>query len=112
MVDVRAGLDEGDRPVVDVAIEEVDLLAALRPDEIVRDGFVVVQKVILDDVALVAQAKNEILVPESGRSTSSGARESAACRSAPWAWERHRRIPGAACRLRRRRERLSSIDLR
>ena len=82
-VGVGSGLHEGDRPVVDIAAQQVDLLPAVRPDKIVGDGFIVVQEVVLDDVALVAEAENEVLCARNGRSTSSGARESAASRSAP-----------------------------
>ena len=50
---VGAGLDERDLPVVDIAIQKLDFPATLRPDEVVGDGLVVAEEVVLDDVALV-----------------------------------------------------------
>ena len=91
MVAVDTGLHERDRPVVNVAIDEFDLLAALRPDEIVRDGLIVLQEVILDHVTFVAKTKNEILVAEVGVVLHQVPEDRPRARSAPWASGRHRR---------------------
>src|SRR5262245_17436627 len=61
-----AGVDERDVPVVDVAVEQAELLAALGEDEVVGDALVVVEEVVLDGVGLVAQAEDEVLVPVVG----------------------------------------------
>ena len=47
-----------------VAGEKLDVRAALRENEIVRERLVVVEEVLLDHVALVAEADDEIVVPE------------------------------------------------
>ena len=64
--DVRrqAGIDEGDLPVVDVASDQLDLPPPLREDEIVGDGLVVLEEVLLDGVGAVSEAEDELLVPE------------------------------------------------
>ena len=64
LADVRreARLDERDLPVVDVAAEQFELLAAFRQDEVVRQALAVVEEVILDDIAAIAQADDEIVV--------------------------------------------------
>ena len=47
---------------MDIAIEELKVLSALREDEVVGKAFAVVQEVILDDIAAVTEAENEIAV--------------------------------------------------
>src|SRR5277367_4651043 len=42
----------------------MDFLAALRPDEVVGDGFIIVQKVVFDAVPLVPQAQDKVFVTE------------------------------------------------
>jgi len=63
MADVRceARVHEVNLPVVDVAREQVDLLAPSAEDEVVGDGLVVLEKVLLDRVALVPEAEDESL---------------------------------------------------
>jgi len=61
-----AGLDKGDGPVVNVAIQIVDLLSTLRPDKIVRNRLVIVKKIVFDAIALVSQSENEFFMPEVG----------------------------------------------
>src|SRR5271154_2596207 len=39
-------LNKGDCPVIDVAVQKLDVLPALRPDKIVRYRFIIVQEVI------------------------------------------------------------------
>ena len=63
-VGVQAGVDERDLPVGDVVALELDLLAAVRQREVVRDPFLVVEEEVLDDVGLVAEAEDELLVAE------------------------------------------------
>src|SRR6266481_2583597 len=63
-IGIRTGLYKGDGPLVDIAVEKLDVLASLGPDKIVRDGFIVMQKIILDGIALVSEAEDEVLVPE------------------------------------------------
>src|ERR1035438_678552 len=57
-----ARIDEGDTPVLDIAVQQRHVLAAIREDEVVGQTLVVIQKVVLDGVGLVSQAQNEILV--------------------------------------------------
>ena len=54
-VGMQAGVDEGDAPVVDVARQQLDLLAALGQHEVVRHALVVVEEVLADQVAAVAR---------------------------------------------------------
>ncbi len=63
-VGVQTGVDEGDAPVVHVAGVQLDPLAALRQGEIVRQALAVVQEILTDHVATVAQTEDEILVSE------------------------------------------------
>src|SRR6266487_19887 len=62
-VGLQSGVGEGDPPVVDVAGEQLDLAAAVAQHEVVGDGLVVVQEVLLDHVGLVAEAQDEVPVP-------------------------------------------------
>src|SRR5690606_18645986 len=61
-----AGIDEGDSPILDVAVDQLPAPAAFREDEVVRDALLVVQEVLLDEVAPISQAEDEVLVPEVG----------------------------------------------
>ena len=61
---VQPRVDERDRPVVDVALEQLDALAAVREHEVVRERLVVGEEVLLDRLGLVAQAEHEIGDPE------------------------------------------------
>jgi len=61
---VDAGVDEGDLPLADVGVEELDVLAALRHHEVVGDGLLVVQEVVLDRGPPEAQAQDELGVAE------------------------------------------------
>lgn len=65
-VGVQAGLGEGDGPVVDVAGRRFHLPAALAHDEIGGLVGVVVAEEILDEVATVTEAEDEVLVPVVG----------------------------------------------
>ena len=58
-----AGVDEGDAPVGDVAIQKLHVAAAIREDEVVGERLAVVEEVLLDALGLVAQAKDEVVVP-------------------------------------------------
>src|SRR2546426_4109571 len=64
--DVRADprVDEGDSPIADVALQELEPPPALAQHEVVRDAFVIVPEVALDEVRAVAEAEDEVLVPE------------------------------------------------
>src|SRR3954453_3459816 len=57
-----ARVDERDPPVLDVALEQLDLAAALREDEVVLERLVVVEEVLLERVAVVAEAEDELRV--------------------------------------------------
>src|SRR5262249_19062395 len=63
---VGSGFDESNCPIIDVAVQKLDLLSALRPDKIVEYGFVVLQKEVLNQVAFVSEPKNEFFVAEVG----------------------------------------------
>jgi hypothetical protein len=41
-----SGLDERDSPIIDAAVQELDPFPALRPNKVVRDEFVVVEKMM------------------------------------------------------------------
>jgi hypothetical protein len=59
---------ERDPPLAAVAVQDLDLgvCSVSVEDEIVEQRLVVVQEVLLDHVALVAQAENELVVPPGG----------------------------------------------
>jgi len=61
---IHARIGERDAPVVNVAIEELQVLASGLQGEIVRDTLVVVQEIVLHDIGAIAQAKNEVFVSE------------------------------------------------
>src|SRR5206468_8125671 len=49
-----------------VRVEDLQVLAAVRQEQIVGEVFVVGQEVILNDVTLVPQAQDQLVVPEVG----------------------------------------------
>src|SRR5262245_52741455 len=53
------GIGESDVPIVDITVEKLKVLASLPQDKIVRKTFVVVQKVILNEVCAVTKAENK-----------------------------------------------------
>src|SRR5580698_2817612 len=63
-VGAHASVRERDPPIVDVAIEEFNLLAAAREYKVVRYTFVIVEKILLDCIRAVSKAKDKVLVPE------------------------------------------------
>ena len=63
---VQARVHERDAPVVDVAADQLDALAALREHEVVAQRLVVVEEEVLDRLGAMAQADDEVLVPEVG----------------------------------------------
>ena len=63
---VEPGVGEGDPPVLDVAAQQLDLAAAVGQHEVVRQRLLVAQEVVLDRVGPVAQAEDELAVPEVG----------------------------------------------
>ncbi len=62
---LHPGVDERDPPPPDVALEQLDMgLGAVSLEhEVVEERLVVVEEVLADDVALVAEAENELRVP-------------------------------------------------
>src|SRR2546426_2153312 len=64
--DVRADprVDEGDSPIADIALQELEPPPALAQHEVIRDAFVIVPEVALDEVGAVAEAEDEVLVAE------------------------------------------------
>src|SRR5262249_58917126 len=59
---LRTGVDERDAPAGDIATAELDVAPAVRKDEVVGERLVVVEEVVLDDLAPVAEAENEVVV--------------------------------------------------
>src|SRR5207253_3649724 len=59
-VRIDAGVDERDVPIIDVAAQQIYFSPAAAEDEIVADGFVVVDEITFDDVRFVPQAQYEI----------------------------------------------------
>src|SRR4029453_11560093 len=53
-----------DPPVLDVALDQLDVLAPSGEGEVVGQALVVVEEVPLDDVATVAEAEDELVVPK------------------------------------------------
>src|SRR5712692_1464455 len=68
LADVRreAGIDEGDAPIVDIGAQQLDVPAAPAEDEVVGHTLVVVAEVAFDHVPAIAEAQDEVLVPEMG----------------------------------------------
>ncbi len=61
-----AGVDEGNSPVANVRLEQIEGRAAVLEHEVVAHRRVVLEEEALDRLALVAEAENEVLVPEGG----------------------------------------------
>src|SRR5262245_47744637 len=61
---MQARVDEGDAPVGDVARVQLEPAAAFGEREVVRQALVVVEEILPDHVAAVAQAQDEVLVAE------------------------------------------------
>ena len=65
-VRIDPGVHESDAPVLDVAVQQFQVLAALGQNEVIGGAFVVVEKVVLDDVRPIAHAEDEVPVSEVG----------------------------------------------
>jgi hypothetical protein len=61
-VGVKSCVHKTDTPVVQVAPEQFNLLAALGQNEVVGHAFTVVEEVLANQVSAVPKAKNEVLV--------------------------------------------------
>jgi hypothetical protein len=61
-VRMHAGIHEGNAPVVDIAGVKLNLAPTLGQGEIVGHAFVVIQKVIADEVTAIAKAQDEVLM--------------------------------------------------
>jgi hypothetical protein len=61
-VGIYAGIRESDFPVLDIAFLELDALAAIGEDEVIRNALVIIQEVVFDDVRLVSKAQDELFV--------------------------------------------------
>src|SRR5262245_55844966 len=61
-----AGVGESDVPIVDIAVEKLKVLAAFPQDKIVGKTFIVVQKIILDEICGVTKAENKVFVSVMG----------------------------------------------
>src|SRR5215469_5297854 len=59
-----SGVGKRNPPVLNVAIEELQLFPATRHNKVVRGTFVVIQKVVLDGVGAMAEAQNKVLMAE------------------------------------------------
>ncbi len=62
-VGMQAGVDEGDAPVLDIGGMQLDIAAAGGEREVVRHALLVIEEVLANQIAAVAQAQDEILVP-------------------------------------------------
>ena len=60
----QPGIGEGDPPVFDVRAQHLERLAAAAEHEVVRDRLVIAQEIVLDHLGPIAQAEDEVLVPE------------------------------------------------
>src|SRR5260221_427650 len=49
---------------MDITIGQFHALSAFRKDKVVRQTFIVVQKVLLDEITAITEAEYELLVPE------------------------------------------------
>src|SRR5690242_8669478 len=58
LTDIRVcpGIHKGDSPVLNIPLYQLDLLAPIGQNKIIRCAFVVIQKVVFDDAALIAEA--------------------------------------------------------
>jgi hypothetical protein len=61
---LQAGVDERDRPVTDVRAQQFHIGSAAAHDEVVRALLVVVDEVVDDVPGAVAEAQDELRVPE------------------------------------------------
>src|SRR5579862_2155636 len=64
--DIRfdARIRKGDFPVVNVAIGKLELAAAIGKHEVVGEALIVIQEILLNCVAAIAQAQNKIAMAE------------------------------------------------
>ena len=62
----EARVDERDAPVRGITLEQLDRVAAVREDKVVRQGLVMGEEVFLDHLALVSEAQDEFRVSEVG----------------------------------------------
>src|SRR5262249_1123137 len=60
------GIDEGYRPVADIALKQFDIAPARRQRKVIGETLVVVEKVILDHVATVTETQNEVAMSVMG----------------------------------------------
>jgi hypothetical protein len=63
-IGIDSRVHEGYPPIVDIAIEQIDLLATTRKNKIVGSALVVIEKVIFDDFGSISQAQNEVFMPK------------------------------------------------
>src|SRR4051794_11039039 len=63
-VGADSGIGEGDAPVVNVTVQQLQILGSAAQDEIIRSALVVIEEIVFDGIGAMSQAKNEILVPE------------------------------------------------
>ena len=70
-------------PVLNVVVQEFDILAAVRQDEIVRDAFIIVEKIAFDRFRLIAEAKDMNSTPLSRGFGSMRIQTSANCPAPP-----------------------------
>src|SRR5262249_37026751 len=59
-----AGIGERDLPIMDIAVGKFQALAAFGENEVVRQTFIVIKKVLLDQVTAIPEAKNEFITPK------------------------------------------------
>ena len=45
---------------MDVAVQQLKILPALREDEVVRQALAVIQEVVLDDIRAISEAEHEV----------------------------------------------------
>src|SRR5437867_1210643 len=63
-VGVETGVCERDLPPLDIAAVQPDLLRAAGELEVVRQAFVIVEEVLLDEIATIPETENELGVAE------------------------------------------------
>src|SRR5579859_5595167 len=63
---INAGIGEGNRPVINVLVEQVQLVTSFRINEIIGEVLVIIDEIIFDAIPHVTQAQNEILVTKVG----------------------------------------------
>ncbi len=62
MFDVKPGIHESNIPVMDIAIQQLQILAAFGEDKVICDALVVFEKILLDNVGLITQAQDKVFV--------------------------------------------------